>query len=282
MIQAINLSFGYRNDQTILNHLDFQLASGTITGLLCKNGVGKTTLLRVMAGLLYPTFGSIHVNGCIPQQRLPDFLSDIYYVPEDFYVPDLSIEKYIHVFGAYYPRFDYAKCGMLIQSQDLKLSHKLGKLSTGQRKKFIIAFALSTGCTVLLFDEPTNGLDIPSKSEFRKVVTSSIAEDQQIIIATHQVNDISLLIDRLMIIDNSKIMLNASLLDISQQYLFEEVAELNNPNVIYSEATWNGYKAIFAKENQGSTVDVEMLFKAVIAGKFSYPDKNIITQTQTI
>lgn len=77
-------------------------------------------------------------------------------------------------------------------------------------------------------------------------------------------------------------MLNASLLDISQQYLFEEVAELNNPNVIYSEATWNGYKAIFAKENQGSTVDVEMLFKAVIAGKFSYPDKNIITQTQTI
>lgn len=137
MIQAINLSFGYRNDQTILNHLDFQLASGTITGLLGKNGVGKTTLLRVMAGLLYPTFGSIHVNGCIPQQRLPDFLSDIYYVPEDFYVPDLSIEKYIHVFGAYYPRFDYAKCGMLIQSQDLKLSHKLGKLSTGQRKNLL-------------------------------------------------------------------------------------------------------------------------------------------------
>lgn len=95
-------------------------------------------------------------------------------------------------------------------------------------------------------------------------------------------NDISLLIDRLMIIDNSKISLNASLLDISQQYLFEEVAELNNPQIIFSEPTWNGFKAIIAKENQGSTVDVEILFKAVIAGKFSYSDKNIITQTQIL
>ncbi|MBP6445261.1 MAG: ABC transporter ATP-binding protein [Saprospiraceae bacterium] len=282
MIQAIDLSFGYRNDQTILNHLDFQLPSGTITGLLGKNGVGKTSLLRMMAGLVYPTIGSIHVTEYTPQHRLPDFLKDIYFVPEDFYVPDLTIEKYISVFGTYYPQFNYDKCDELIQSQELKLSNKLGKLSTGQRKKFIIAFALSTGCKALLFDEPTNGLDISSKSEFRKIVASSISDNQQIIIATHQVNDISLLIDRLMIIDNSKIRLNASLLDISQQYLFEEVAELNNPQIIFSEPTWNGFKAIIAKENQGSTVDVEILFKAVIAGKFSYSDKNIITQTQIL
>ncbi len=88
------------------------------------------------------------------------------------------------------------------------LKKNLNGLSHGQRKKFLIAFALSTNCSLLILDEPTNGLDIPSKSLFRKILVSSVAEEQLVLISTHQVKDIETIIDTIVVLDEGKIMYN--------------------------------------------------------------------------
>jgi ABC-2 type transport system ATP-binding protein len=252
----------------VFDDLNLQQPSGSIIGLLGKNGTGKTTLLHLVSGLLFPSHGSIEINGFNPQDRQPAFLSDIYFVPEDFYTPDITIDKFIKVFSPFYPKFDVKKCKSILTDQGLLLSDRLDRVSTGQRKKFIIAFALSTGCRMLLFDEPTNGLDIPSKAEFKRTIASSVSDDQTIIIATHQVKDIELLIDRVLILDEGRLKLQASIWEIGNQFVFAHVPDTEIEDLIYSEKSLNGYKAIFARENDGSTVDLELLFNAVVSDRF--------------
>lgn len=265
MIQIKNLSFGYNRKKILYKNLSLSLESGSIYGLLGKNGAGKSTLLKNLIGLLFPLSGSIIVNGFIPKKRQPSFLQTIYFIPEEVYVPSLTITGYRNLFAPFYPGFDNESFAAYLEELDVKDEGKLNKLSFGQQKKFIIAFALACNTKVLILDEPTNGLDIPSKIQFRKLIASIMHDDRIIIISTHQVRDLENLIDKIIIVDNGSLLLNASLSEISDKLLFTTVNEVDSAsNVIYAEESLKGISIV--QENisgQNSKVNLEQLFNAV-------------------
>jgi len=266
MIRIQDLSFQYKKQDALFTDLSFQSEKGSITGLLGKNGAGKSTLLKMIAGLLKPQTGELTVNGFKPFDRLPDFLSDIYMVSEEFTFPSITIGLYIKATAPLYPKFDYEKMNRILQEFELDAKKNLNGLSHGQRKKFLIAFALSTNCSLLVLDEPTNGLDIPSKSLFRKVLVSSVTEEQLVLISTHQVKDIENVIDTILVIDGGKIVYNESVFEISQQLQFKTVPSLSDiETTIYHEKSLGGYRVIMeSNEFEETDIDIELLFNAII------------------
>lgn len=266
MIKIKNLSFKYQKQDSLFDDLSLNIESGSILGLLGKNGAGKTTILNILSGLIPAKNGELSVNGYLPFQRNPDFLSDVCYVAEDFDIPQVSIGRYIKAFSPFYPNFSLSKINSILKEFELDRSLKLNKISQGQRKKFLIAFVLASNCKLLILDEPTNGLDIPSKSLFRKVLVSSIAEDQLVIISTHQVKDIDTIIDKVLILDNGKILLDKSITEINEKYFFDTVTSIKDTeNILYKETAIGGYNVIKPVENSNeSSIDMEVFFNAVV------------------
>lgn len=267
MINVKELHFDYGAKSGLFEGLCMTLNPGTITGLLGKNGAGKTSLLKLLAGLLYPGSGTMDVIGHQSSKRQPSFLSQVFYVPEDFCLPSISIKNFIRANSPFYPKFDSQLMDELLEEFELTSDSSIKALSYGQKKKFLISFALATKCRLLILDEPSNGLDIPSKSLFRKVMAGTLDEDQLVIISTHQVKDIDTLIDRIVILDNGKIVLEKDMLEISSQLQFSSSYSNPGEGALYSEVTPGGYKVITAHSNVNSSVDLELLFNAVTTGK---------------
>ena len=265
MITIQNLSFQYKKQDALFTDLTFVQKSGSIVGLLGKNGAGKSTLLGLIAGLLRPQIGTLNINGFKPFDRLPNFLADIYMVSEEFSFPSITIQLYIKATAPLYPKFDYVKMNNILQEFELDFKKNLNKLSHGQRKKFLIAFALATNCSLLILDEPTNGLDIPSKSLFRKILVSSVTDEQLVIISTHQVKDIETIIDTIVVLDEGKLVFNETVFEISQQLQFKTVASLIGiENIIYQEKCLGGYRIIEpANKLEETEIDIELLFNAI-------------------
>lgn len=266
MIQTKNLNFSHPKQESLFNNLSFHQKKGNITGLLGKNGAGKSTLLKLTAGLLSPKKGSIRVNGYIPFERDPHFLEDTFLVTDEPFLPSLTIASYIKIYAPLYKNFDREKISKILQEFELLETQKLDGISHGQQKKFIIAFALASNCKLLLLDEPTNGLDIPSKSIFRKVLVSAVEEDQLVLISTHQVKDIEKIIDRIVIIEEGKIVFEKDTHIITEKIQFQKVPNItSNSDIIYSEKCIGGYNAILPVQNNEETeIDIELLFNAVI------------------
>lgn len=266
MINIQNLTFQYKKQNALFTDLSFLQGNGSIVGLLGKNGAGKSTFLKLISGLLKPQSGELKINGFKPFDRLPDYLSDIYMVSEEFSFPSVTIGLYIKATAPLYSKFDYNKMDKILQEFELDSAKKLNGLSHGQRKKFLIAFALSTNCSLLILDEPTNGLDIPSKSLFRKILVSSVSEEQLVLVSTHQVKDIETIIDKIVVLDEGKIVFNEGIFDISQQWQFKTVASLADAETpIYQEKCLGGYRIITPVDSLGETeIDIELLFNAII------------------
>lgn len=212
-----------------------------------------------------PTSGEVSVQGFRPAHRNPNFLEMVYYLPEEFHLPNLNAEAYIEATSPFYPMFDREKMKQLMSDFDLVPACKLTKISHGQKKKFRIAFALATNCPLIIFDEPTNGLDVPSKAIFRRVMASTLADNQLAIISTHQVKDIEALIDKIVMIDNGSILFSGSILDITDRYEFRTVPAPDN-TAIYSEACPAGHKVILPAAGGNTEVDIELLFNALLSG----------------
>uniref|UniRef100_UPI00404B0834 ATP-binding cassette domain-containing protein n=1 Tax=Fulvivirga sp. TaxID=1931237 RepID=UPI00404B0834 len=266
MINIKNLNFTYaKKQQPLFNELDCELNAGSIVGLLGKNGAGKTTLLKLMIGLLLPTEGFVDVIGHEPAKRQPSLLQDIFFVSEEFDIPGISINNFVKANSGFYPRFDLELLQRLIKDFELPETKSLQKLSYGQKKKFLISFALATKCRLLVLDEPTNGLDIPSKSIFRRVLAGSLDEDQLVIISTHQVKDVENLIDRILMLEKGKFIMQKDLFDISSQLNFTTTSSTEGENILYSEMVPGGYRVITPQVNGNSSVDIELLFNAISA-----------------
>lgn len=267
MIEIQNLIFKYKYTEPLFENFNFNLASGNICGLLGKNGAGKTTLLKILCGLLFPEKGTCEVLHAVPQNRPPSFLEELYFIPEEFYVPPITINDYKKLYGPFYRKFDQDLFNQYIKNFDLSPEKKLSELSYGQKKKFIITFGVATNCNLLLLDEPTNGLDIPSKSIFRKLLAEAIAPEKTFIISTHQIREIENLIDPIVILDHGKIIFNQSIEEISKHLAFTLETE-ENPDALYSEKTLMGYRTVdINKLEANSKIDLEMLFSAVIFNK---------------
>ena len=201
MITVENLSFTYRKSKRAVLH-DFSLSfeSGRVYGLLGKNGAGKSTLLYLMSGLLTPKNGKVMFHDTDVRRRLPVTLQDMFLVPEEFELPAVSLVSYV----------------------EMDIDIDLGSLSMGQKKKVFMSFALATNTSLLLMDEPTNGLDIPGKSQFRKFIASGMSDDKTIVISTHQVRDIDKVLDHVLIMDDSRVLLDESTSNICDKLFFVE------------------------------------------------------------
>lgn len=267
MIKIEQLTFGYRKQPALYKNLSLDIQSGSIVGLLGKNGAGKTTLLKLIAGLLQaPDKSAIETLGYKPGCRNPEMLRDIFFIPEEFELPSVSMKGYASAISGYYPNFDHEKLDRILTEFELDANKKLNKLSYGQKKKFLIALTLACGSKILILDEPTNGLDIPSKSIFRKVVAGALTEDQLVIISTHQVKDIETIIDRVIIVDQGQVILNHSIFEITGKYAFKSVSNPEKHVPLYQEAVPGGYKIVTAKNGEETDLDIEILFNAATKG----------------
>ena len=266
MLRIQNLNFHYKKGPFLFASLNLELAPGNIYGLLGKNGAGKTTLLKIICGLLFPKNGECVYNGYKPMERDPRFLADLYFLPDTFYLPNVKAFQYVKLYSPFYPKFNQAQLEDYLKQFEVDSNTKLNSLSFGQKKKFVIAFALATNASLILLDEPTNGLDIPSKTVFRKILTGITIEDKIIIVSTHQVRDMKNIIDPLIILDNGRILLNRSMAEIGEKLSISFRAnEPKDGEVLYYENTLGGY-AVLEENKDGSEneVDIEMLFNALI------------------
>ena len=211
MIEVKNVTFGYTPYQQVLKDFSLNFRDGGVYGLLGKNGTGKSTLLYLITGLLRPRRGAVWVDGNESTRRNPDMLSDLFIVPEEYDLPPISLQNYVKAIRPFYPRFSQELLEQCLREFEMPMDINLGALSMGQKKKVYICIALAANTRYLLLDEPPNGLDILSKSLFRKVVVTGMAEDKTIIISTHQVHDVERLLDHVVIIDHNRVLLDQRL-----------------------------------------------------------------------
>lgn len=270
MIQLQNIQFGYVLRKNIFNDVTLTMEPGHIYGLLGKNGAGKTTLLKIMSGLRFPTQGEVTILGKNASLREAEVLQDLYFLQEEMYVPHLTIENFEKAFAPFYPHFNHEQFIEYLHEFEMDgLNQYMDKFSHGQKKKALIAFALATNTKILIMDEPTNGLDIPSKSTFRKLMAAAADETRLVIISTHQVRDLHSLIDMVSILDRGRMVLNASTDEITEKLLFD-VDDMKSAGgqVFYTEETPRGNYQV--KENVNhvdSNLDLELLFNAAMANQ---------------
>ena len=262
MITIQNLDFYYKKDKFILRDINTELEPGKIYGLLGLNGVGKTTLLKIIAGLRFPCSGSIEVIGFNPQTRTVDFLSDLIFVPDEVDLPKITINQFSHLYSPLYPRFDIKKFENLLDSFKVNIESKIYDLSFGQRKKMYLAFALAANTSILLLDEPTNGLDIPAKSQFRKALSNHVSDENLVIISSHQVRDLHSLIDHILILDDEKLVVDETLYHLTNLVNF--TSSPKNQEVLYVENSTRGNLYMIKNTNKEiSDFDIEMFFNAI-------------------
>jgi ABC-2 type transport system ATP-binding protein len=257
MIQTTNLYFRYsKSTAPVFKDLNIKLEKGGIYGLLGENGVGKTTFLRLLSGLLFPKQGTVEVNGFAPEKRETEFLKQIFYFPENLEVIDKSIVKYANEYAPFYPKFSREHFDYYISEFGINPNTPVNTLSQGNRKKALLAFAFACNTATLLLDEPANGLDIPSKTIFRRLLLEAKTDEKIIIISTHQVREVEDLIDPIIIMEYNQILLNNTISEIKQKFAQED---LPNNGVI-----------------ENDRINLEVLFNTAIENKEKF--KNIFLQ----
>ena len=268
MIKVEDLSFSYGRRKTkVLDGFSMSLNKGSVYGLLGKNGTGKSTLLYLMAGLLRPQTGKVYYKGVDVTLRKPTTLQDMFLVPEEFALPNVSMKQYVKLNAPFYPHFSDELLKACLRDFDMNEDIHLGELSMGQKKKAFMCFALATNTSLLMMDEPSNGLDIPSKSQFRKVIASGMTDDKAVIISTHQVRDIDSLLDHVLIMDGSELLLNESVATICEKLYFAEQG-MNEPTdgALYVQPSVQGNSVILPNESyEESKMNLEVLFNAMLA-----------------
>ncbi|CAK7075201.1 MAG: Vitamin B12 import ATP-binding protein BtuD [Bacteroides fragilis] len=268
MITVENLSFLYRKSKRVVLH-DFSLSleKGRVYGLLGKNGAGKSTLLYLMSGLLTPKSGKVVYHDVDVRRRLPITLQDMFLVPEEFDLPPVSLISYIELNSPFYPRFSKEDMVKYLHYFEMDINIDLGALSMGQKKKVFMSFALATNTSLLLMDEPTNGLDIPGKSQFRKFIASGMTDDKTILISTHQVRDIDKVLDHVLIMDNSRVLLNESTMSICDKLFFTESEnrELLQSSLFSTPSIQGNFLLLPNESGEDSEINLELLFNATLA-----------------
>ena len=268
MLQVENISFSYRRGKKdVLDDFSLSLEKGRVYGLLGKNGAGKSTLLYLMSGLLTPKHGKVIYHDVDVRRRLPITLQDMFLVPEEFELPAISLVSYVELNSPFYPRFSKEDMMRYLHFFEMEQDINLSALSMGQKKKVFMSFALATNTSLLLMDEPTNGLDIPGKSQFRKFIASGMSDDKTIVVSTHQVRDIDKILDHVLIMDNKHVMLDASTIDICRKLLFVESdnRELAQKALYALPSVQGNYLMLPNADGEESEINLELLFGAALS-----------------
>lgn len=267
MIDIKQLTFGYSAHHNVLTDISLSLDGGHIHGLLGCNGIGKSTLLKILCGLMRPTVGSVSIEGIDPSTRDVGLMQQMMIIPEEFSLPSVSLTTYARLTAPFYPQFSREQMDYYCREMMVDPGQKLHNMSMGQRKKAYIAFAMACNTRILLLDEPTNGLDIPSKSVFRRLLAGYTDDSRCIVISTHQVNDIDSLLDNIVILDREGVALNATTADICRRLSFGAV---DPAEAVYTERSVAGQIGVAPNTTgEDSRLNLELLFNAVTADRRS-------------
>lgn len=266
MIEIKDLAFSY-GKTPILKSITTTLEEGRIYGLLGENGVGKTTLLTLLCGLKKVCSGSITTDGENPFDRTPTLLQNQFYLPDEVLPVAMKAECFAKERGAFWPDYDHSKFLEIMKEFENDPAKKMNQMSSGQLKKTYISLALACGCKYIFMDEPTNGLDIPSKTQFRSAIMKYTSDDSTIVISTHQVRDLENIIDPIIILDRQDVLLNASVEEITSKLYFDYGTQLH-PESLYSEQLPGGFIQVYPNSTgEDSKINVEALFNAVHKNK---------------
>lgn len=266
MIEIKDLAFSY-GKTPILKSITTTLEEGRIYGLLGENGVGKTTLLTLLCGLKKVCSGSITTDGENPFDRTPTLLQNQFYLPDEVLPVAMKAECFAKERGAFWPDYDHSKFLEIMKEFENDPAKKMNQMSAGQLKKTYISLALACGCKYIFMDEPTNGLDIPSKTQFRSAIMKYTSDDSTIVISTHQVRDMENIIDPIIILDRQDVLLNASVEEITSKLYFDYGTQLH-PESLYSEQLPGGFIQVYPNTTgEDSKINVEALFNAVRKNK---------------
>ena len=267
MLEARQVNFGYGRGP-LFTGTDLTLSAGHVYGLLGLNGAGKSTLLKLLTGLLFPDSGRITACGHEPARRAPGFLSRVFMLPEELNVPGITGKEFVAVRSPFYPGFDRSRMRRYLEEFEIPHGSRLTALSHGQQKKFLLSFGLACDASLVLLDEPTNGLDIPSKGLFRRLVAEALTEERTVIVSTHQVRDVESLVDRVVILHEGKVLMHRGVPELSSKLKFAVGAQRPEASdgLIYSERTVGGYASVSkCCAGDEGRLDLELLFNAVIA-----------------
>ncbi|MDD7529604.1 MAG: ABC transporter ATP-binding protein [Prevotellaceae bacterium] len=274
MVEVNNITFRYqRKGQPLFDNFSIRLEDGHVYGLLGKNGTGKSTLLYLISGLLYPQRGDIRFMGNDVRSRLPENLGDMFIVPEEYDLPPMSLSNYIRANRPFYPKFSDEVLRSCLEEFEMPADLNLKELSMGQKKKVYLSIALAAGTRLLLMDEPTNGLDIPSKMLFRRVVANHLSDERTLLLSTHQVHDVETLLDHVMILDRRNLLLDASMAELTSRYRFVYTMPGESAGeVLYAEPTLQGNASLLHRRDgdEETRVNLELLFNAVNEGKLKH------------
>lgn len=263
MIKFENVYYSY-SSKRVINDLSFEIVGSGVYGLLGENGTGKTTMINLIGGLLCPRNGKVSVNGHMSFDRDVEMYKELFIIPEEFSLPSMSFSKYIKTYSPFYPNFSHSEVEDYSKRFKVDLSQRLDRMSMGQRKKCLLAFCFASNCSTMILDEPTNGLDIPSKMTFRSIIAEKATEDRIILISTHQIRDIDSILDSLIIIDNENMLLKCSIAQIESKLSF--VDSSNAQNAVYKE----GNIAIVPNNGENETsINIEILFNATVVNSES-------------
>ena len=263
MITIENTSYGYKSNPLIFNNISLEIGNG-IYGLLGENGVGKTTLMHLVCGLLFPKNGKCSIDGRNTAERQSEGLARYFFLPEELQMPTESIASFAARHSVFYPHFNQEEFDLNLEELKINRKQKLSSVSYGQQKKAMLAYAFALHTPYTLLDEPTNGLDITSRQALKRIISRSMDDESTLLISTHQAHDFENLLDHLIILGKGEILLNRSLDEISNRLLFARTDILPEES-IYSEENLSGYFSIIPNEDgEENTPDIELLYKAVL------------------
>ena len=254
MVKIEDLTYAYgKSENPIFSDFNLSLENGKVYGLMGKNGAGKSTLLYLICGLLLPQEGRVTINGKDVRERLPK----------------IKLADYVKQNAKFYPKFNMNDLLRCLKVFELDENVNLGSLSMGVKKKVFMSFALATNASLLIMDEPTNGLDIPSKSQFRKFMASGMSDDRVVVISTHQVKDIDKIIDHVMILDENEMPLNASVSEVTRRLIFVESRNRElAQSAIYAQNSLGGCCMVLENtEGEDSELNLETLFNVTLENR---------------
>lgn len=207
LVKCINLCKEFDNKQ-ILNNINLTIPKGKIIGLLGKNGMGKTTLIKLMNDLLTPSSGEILINGEKPGINSKKVIS---YLPERTYLDkSMTILQILTFFEEFYDDFNKEKAIKLLKDLDLDINAKISKMSKGMQEKLQLILVMSREAELYILDEPLGGVDPATRDYILDTILSNFSEGASVIISTHLISDIERILDEVIFIDKGKIILTSS------------------------------------------------------------------------
>lgn len=223
-IQGLKKSYASKN---VLKDINLSIDSGKIVGLMGPNASGKSTLIKIVNGLLTPDSGSVLIDGLAPGTETKSFVS---YLPERTYISDwMKVKDIVEYFEDFYEDFDVERAHNMLEDLDISLDSKIKNLSKGSKEKVQLILVMSRNAKLYILDEPIGGVDPAARSYVIKTILNNYPEDSTLIIVTHLISEIEGICDEVAFLNNGEIVIHKNTDDIrtekgmSVDALFREV-----------------------------------------------------------